>query len=91
MLEEQLVAMIVRSMEVSESSESDDGDNSHELLWERLSGQLIFFILFQFASFPHMILSVCDKVTRHAVGFSLLLSRRSYCLRFCLYCNFTLC
>ena len=62
MLEAQLVAMIVRSMEVSESSESDDGDNSHELLWERLSGQLIFFILFQFASFPHMILSVCDKV-----------------------------
>ena len=31
-------------------------------LWQHLSSQLIFFVLFQFASFPHMVLALYDKV-----------------------------
>ncbi|XP_047129297.1 mediator of RNA polymerase II transcription subunit 23 isoform X1 [Hydra vulgaris] len=52
-LEEVLVDLIMMAMEKNESS--IDGDNYLKLLWQHLSSQLIFFILFQFVSFPHMV------------------------------------
>ena len=62
-LEDQLVDLIVVAMEKSESEEMvhDDGTIS-QLLWQHLSSQLIFFVLFQFASFPHMVLALNEKV-----------------------------
>ena len=63
MLEEQLVDLVVSAMEHSENSDpSSDPDLSH-LLWQHLSSQLIYFVLFQFASFPHMVISLYDKVS----------------------------
>eukprot|EP00058_Branchiostoma_floridae_P008048 XP_002593536.1 hypothetical protein BRAFLDRAFT_88529 [Branchiostoma floridae] len=62
-LEEQLVDLIVIAMERSEHADTavDDGGAS-QLLWQHLSSQLIFFVLFQFASFPHMVLSLHEKL-----------------------------
>ena len=70
--------MIVQTMEVCESDDdsggggggADDktGERSHELLWERLSCQLIFFTLFQFVRFPHIVLSLYDKVSDRTVA-----------------------
>ena len=31
-------------------------------LWQHLSTQLIFFVLFQFSSFPHIVMAVHDRV-----------------------------
>ena len=54
--------LVVSAMEHSENSDpSSDPDLSH-LLWQHLSSQLIYFVLFQFASFPHMVISLYDKV-----------------------------
>ena len=63
-LEDQLVDLIVVAMEKSESEEMvhDDGSMS-QLLWQHLSSQVIFFVLFQFASFPHMVLALNEKVS----------------------------
>ncbi|XP_061424919.1 LOW QUALITY PROTEIN: mediator of RNA polymerase II transcription subunit 23 [Lethenteron reissneri] len=62
-LEDQLVDLVVVAMERSETEEDhlDDGGAS-QLLWQHLSSQLIFFVLFQFASFPHMVLSLHQKL-----------------------------
>lgn len=51
-------------MERSETEEHFDADvgGTSQLLWQHLSSQLIFFVLFQFASFPHMVLSLHQKV-----------------------------
>ncbi|KAG7265738.1 hypothetical protein CRUP_035091, partial [Coryphaenoides rupestris] len=56
-LEEQLVDLVVYAMERSETEEHFDADvgGTSQLLWQHLSSQLIFFVLFQFASFPHML------------------------------------
>lgn len=64
MLEEQLVDLVVYAMERSETEEHFDADigGTSQLLWQHLSSQLIFFVLFQFASFPHMVLSLHQKV-----------------------------
>uniref|UniRef100_A0A8C5NER4 Mediator of RNA polymerase II transcription subunit 23 n=1 Tax=Gouania willdenowi TaxID=441366 RepID=A0A8C5NER4_GOUWI len=63
-LEEQLVDLVVYAMERSETEEHFDTDigGTSQLLWEHLSSQLIFFVLFQFASFPHMVLSLHQKL-----------------------------
>ncbi|CAG01794.1 unnamed protein product [Tetraodon nigroviridis] len=63
-LEEQLVDLVVYAMERSESEEHFDADvgGTSQLLWQHLSSQLIFFVLFQFASFPHMVLSLHQKL-----------------------------
>lgn len=65
-LEEQLVDLVVYAMERSESEEHFDVDvgGTSQLLWQHLSSQLIFFVLFQFASFPHMVLSLHQKVCK---------------------------
>lgn len=62
MLEEQLVDLVVMAMERSENEDSSAEDGMNQLLWQHLSSQVIYFVLFQFASFPHMVLSLYDKV-----------------------------
>lgn len=61
-LEDQLVDLVVYAMERSETEEKFDDGGTSQLLWQHLSSQLIFFVLFQFASFPHMVLSLHQKV-----------------------------
>ncbi|TSO15222.1 Mediator of RNA polymerase II transcription subunit 23 [Bagarius yarrelli] len=46
----------------SETEEQFDDGGTSQLLWQHLSSQLIFFVLFQFASFPHMVLSLHQKL-----------------------------
>ncbi|OXB72551.1 UNVERIFIED_CONTAM: hypothetical protein H355_000225 [Colinus virginianus] len=60
-LEDQLVDLVVYAMERSETEEKFDDGGTSQLLWQHLSSQLIFFVLFQFASFPHMVLSLHQK------------------------------
>ena len=74
--------LIVVAMEKSESEEMvhDDGSMS-QLLWQHLSSQVIFFVLFQFASFPHMVLALNEKV-------SILVSFSSYVKSFNKIYNF---
>lgn len=62
-LEEQLVNLVVLAMEHSENSESSADPGLSHLMWQHLSSQLIYFVLFQFASFPHMVVSLYDKVS----------------------------
>lgn len=75
-LEEQLVNMIIRAMEMSELAEthsssllnSDDYKFTHtEWVWLHLSSQLIYFVLFQFVSFLHIIQALNEKVNRKRV------------------------
>ncbi len=67
-LEDQLVDLVVYAMERSETEEQFDDGGTSQLLWQHLSSQLIFFVLFQFASFPHMVLSLHQKVQRCGGG-----------------------
>lgn len=62
--------LVVYAMERSETEEHFDADigGTSQLLWQHLSSQLIFFVLFQFASFPHMVLSLHQKVRGGAGG-----------------------
>ena len=75
MLEDQIVDLIIIAMERSEEmadNEDDDAaaaDNADDAyntsclqLWQHLSSQLIFFVLFQFSSFPHMVNALYEKV-----------------------------
>ena len=57
-LEEELTNLVVLAMERSEVDE--DGNN--QLLWQHLSSQVIFFVLFQFTSFTDMVLGLYNKV-----------------------------
>ncbi|GAB0092218.1 Mediator of RNA polymerase II transcription subunit 23 [Sergentomyia squamirostris] len=74
-LEEQLVWLVIAAMERSEqenssavfqSSESpgqcDESMNSVHWLWLHLSSQLIYFVLFQFANFPTIVMALHDKL-----------------------------
>lgn len=63
MLEEQLVELIIRSMERSdkEAAEGADPEENH-WLWLHISSQLIYFILFQFAVFPNIVNALHEKV-----------------------------
>ncbi|XP_075225803.1 mediator of RNA polymerase II transcription subunit 23-like [Lycorma delicatula] len=64
-LEEQLVELMILAMERSEAEtapvEGEDMTNSH-WLWLHLSSQLIYFVLFQFATFPNIVMALHDKV-----------------------------
>ncbi|KAK2179642.1 hypothetical protein NP493_478g01045 [Ridgeia piscesae] len=57
-LEEELTNLVVLAMERSEVDE--DGNN--QLLWQHLSSQVIFFVLFQFTSFTDMVLGLYNKL-----------------------------
>jgi len=59
-LEELLVDLIIVGMEKTETNSNDE---SLQLIWQHLSSQFIFFILFQFASFQHMVLSLHAKLS----------------------------
>jgi len=74
-LEEQLVWLVIAAMERSEqeannsASSGNDGKNSNDeipnsthWLWLHLSSQLIYFVLFQFANFPNIVMALHDKV-----------------------------
>lgn len=63
-LEEQLVDLVVIAMERSENEDASKDDSGFgQLLWQHLGSQLIFFVLFQFVSFPHMVMSLYEKVS----------------------------
>lgn len=68
--------LVVYAMERSETEEKFDDGGTSQLLWQHLSSQLIFFVLFQFASFPHMVLSLHQKVSARPLSepFHLLMS-----------------
>ncbi|KAL5016930.1 hypothetical protein ScPMuIL_006519 [Solemya velum] len=66
-LEEQLVNLVVFAMERSEYEEMNDEGHS-QLLWQHLSSQLIYFVLFQFASFPHMVMSLYEKLKNRSLN-----------------------
>lgn len=62
-LEEQLVNLVVVAMERSEEEDpTETALEGIDQLWQHLSSQLIFFVLFQFASFPHMVLVLYEKL-----------------------------
>lgn len=62
-LEEQLVDLVVIAMERSENEDASKDDSGFgQLLWQHLGSQLIFFVLFQFVSFPHMVMSLYEKL-----------------------------
>ncbi|BES98684.1 Mediator of RNA polymerase II transcription subunit [Nesidiocoris tenuis] len=74
-LEEQLVELIMIAMERTEnevavqpsqngsSSQNEDFTHSH-WLWLHLSSQLIYFVLFQFASFHNIVNSLHEKLSQ---------------------------
>lgn len=64
MLEEQLVDLVVMAMERSENDDASNDECLSQLLWQHLSSQVIYFVLFQFASFPHMVVSLYEKVNK---------------------------
>ncbi|XP_020291253.1 mediator of RNA polymerase II transcription subunit 23 [Pseudomyrmex gracilis] len=64
-LEEQLVELVVLAMERSENEsplEGTDGTVANHWVWLHLSSQLIYFILFQFACFPSIVMAIHDKL-----------------------------
>lgn len=69
-LEEQMVYLLITAMERSEQEFStndscnynDDTQSPSHWFWLHLSSQLIYFILFQFANFSNIVLSLHDKL-----------------------------
>lgn len=66
-IEEQLVWLIMSAMERSEAdptqtTDADEAQSPTHWLWVHISSQLIYFVLFQFASFPNIVNSLHDKV-----------------------------
>lgn len=68
MLEEQLVDLVVMAMERSENDDASNDECLSQLLWQHLSSQVIYFVLFQFASFPHMVVSLYEKVNNRVLN-----------------------
>lgn len=69
-IEEQLVWLVMSAMERSELEPIQGGDADETLssthwLWVHISSQLIYFVLFQFASFPNIVVALHDKVRFH--------------------------
>lgn len=58
-LEEQLVELVVHAME---RSELETDENTTQGLWLHLSSQLIYFVLFQFSSFPNIVLALVERL-----------------------------
>ncbi|CAG9771045.1 unnamed protein product [Ceutorhynchus assimilis] len=56
-IEEQLVELVISALERTET-EGDETDG----LWLHLSSQLIYFVLFQFASFPNIVMSLHTRL-----------------------------
>lgn len=70
-IEEQLVWLIMSAMERSEqehtkpSGDGDDALSNIHWLWAHISSQLIYFVLFQFASFSNIVTTLHDKVNHN--------------------------
>lgn len=58
-LEEQLVELVVLALE---RSEAEVDENATQGLWLHLSSQLIYFVLFQFASFPNIVMALHNRL-----------------------------
>ncbi|XP_075165990.1 mediator complex subunit 23 [Haematobia irritans] len=72
-LEDQLVNLIINAMEMTETNENSVGCgfnvpeeqiSQNEWIWLHLSCQLIYFVLFQFVSFMHIIIALYDKLSK---------------------------
>lgn len=70
-LEEQIVSLLISAMERSEqealnindiSNVAEETQNSSHWLWLHLSSQLIYFVLFQFATFPNIVRALYEKL-----------------------------
>jgi len=61
-----MVAAMEKSEEETPPPEANPEDNTlssaSHLLWQHLSSQLIYFVLFQFASFPDIVSALHKKV-----------------------------
>ena len=61
-LEQQMVELLVEVMEMAEK-----GEQSEEILtdlFRNVASDLIFFVLFQFVSFPHVISDLAEHIER---------------------------
>uniref|UniRef100_A0A1B0BXH5 Mediator of RNA polymerase II transcription subunit 23 n=1 Tax=Glossina palpalis gambiensis TaxID=67801 RepID=A0A1B0BXH5_9MUSC len=71
-LEEELVNLIINAMEMTETTDNagsgfnapDEQISQNEWVWLHLSSQLIYFVLFQFVSFMHIVLALYDKLSK---------------------------
>lgn len=81
-LEEQLVELIIKAMEMTESNDvaagssfnvSEEQISHNEWVWLHLSSQLIYFVLFHYVSFMHIVLALYEKVKYFAVFLSALI------------------
>lgn len=66
-IEEQLVWLVMSAMERSEqepppTNDFDETTSATHWLWVHISSQLIYFVLFQFASFPNIVVALHDKL-----------------------------
>lgn len=61
-LEEQIVELVILAMERYEQDTESDEVSSTHWLWLHLSSQLIYFVLFQFASFQNIVMALHDKL-----------------------------
>ncbi|KAJ8687549.1 hypothetical protein QAD02_023343 [Eretmocerus hayati] len=66
-LEEQLVDLVIRTMEKSETepapTEGSDASTTNHWPWLHLSSQLICYVISHFASFPSFVMAIHDKLT----------------------------
>ncbi|ODN05213.1 Mediator of RNA polymerase II transcription subunit 23 [Orchesella cincta] len=71
-LEDRLVELVIVAMEKTEAemNQANDPQSGYDeisaatlWLWQHLSTQLIFFVLFQLASFPHIVMSIHNKLS----------------------------
>ncbi|CAH1171324.1 unnamed protein product [Phaedon cochleariae] len=58
-IEEQLVELVVLALE---RTEAEGEERATQDLWLHLSSQLIYFVLFQFASFPSLVMSLHSRL-----------------------------
>ena len=67
-LEQQMVELLVEVMEMAEKGVSDQSEECEEEiltdLFRNVASDLIFFVFFQFVSFPHVISELADHIER---------------------------
>lgn len=49
--------------EPAKKGDNDDNFTSIHWLWAHISSQLIYFVLFQYASFPNIVTTLHDRVS----------------------------
>ena len=63
-LEQQMVELLVEVMEMAEKGVEESESEILTDLFRNLASDLIFFVLFQFVSFPHVISELADHIER---------------------------